>query len=95
MKVRFEMIRLLPTFLLVVLTSVAALAQAAPERIELTDFRKLQAAKTVLVVDVRDAYSFASGHIPGAINIPLGEEEQAAHFNKLKAEKRPIVTYCA
>jgi rhodanese-related sulfurtransferase len=49
----------------------------------------------VLVVDVRDAQSYANGHIAGAINIPLGDEEQAAHLTRLKAEKRPIVAYCA
>jgi rhodanese-related sulfurtransferase len=80
---------------LVVLTSAALIGQLAPERIDLAEFRKLHAAKKVLVVDVRDGQSFADGHIPGAINIPLGEHEQAAHLKKLKAEKRAIVTYCA
>ncbi len=47
------------------------------------------------MVDVRDDQSFAGGHIPGAINVPLGEEERVEHFYRLKAEKRPIVTYCA
>ena len=79
-----------------VVAAVSALAaQHAPGRIEIDEFRKLHAAKKVLVVDVRDDQSFAGGHIPGAINIPLGDEEQAVHFNRLKAEKRPIVTYCA
>ena len=62
---------------------------------ELAEFQKLHAAGKILVVDVRDEQSFDSGHIPGAINVPLGEEEQARYFNRLKAEKRPIVTYCA
>lgn len=75
--------------------AVAAAAQYAPGRIEIDDFRKLHAAGKMLVVDVRDEGSFASGHIPGSINVPLGEHEQARHFNRLKAEKRPIVTYCA
>jgi phage shock protein E len=80
---------------LVVIAILGPLAQVPLQRIELEEFRKLHAAKKVLVVDVRDAQSYANGHIAGAINIPLGDEEQAAHFNKLKAEKRPIVTYCA
>lgn len=77
------------------LVTAAIAAQQAPGRMELPEFQKLHAAKKVLVVDVRDSQSFANGHIPGAINVPLGDEEQAAHFNRLKAEKRPIVTYCA
>jgi rhodanese-related sulfurtransferase len=76
-------------------TAAAAAAQYAPGRIEIDEFRKLHAAGKVLVVDVRDDQSFQNGHIPGSINIPLGEHERAEHFNKLKIEKRPIVTYCA
>lgn len=72
--------------------AVPAVAQEA-ERIELADFQKLHAEKKVLVVDVRDEGSFESGHIPGAINIPLGTEDR--RLLPLKTEKRPIVTYCA
>jgi rhodanese-related sulfurtransferase len=79
----------------VIAIAAAALAAQSTDRIDLDLFQKLHAAQKVLVVDVRDPQSFANGHIPGAINIPLGEEEQAAHVAKLKAEKRPIVTYCA
>ena len=87
--------RIIPVLALVVLVAAAASAQQAAGRIEIDEFRKLHAAKKVLVVDVRDPQSFASGHIPGAINIPLGEQEQAAHVKRLRSEKRPIVTYCA
>lgn len=83
------------TCIALVAAAVTLGAQRAPGRIEIAEFQKLHAAKKVLVVDVRDDQLFAGGHIPGAVNIPLGDEEQAAHFNRLKAEKRPIVTYCA
>lgn len=75
------------------LTSVAAVAAEQPERIDFATFQKLHAADKVLVVDVRDEDSFAAGHIPGSINIPLGTEDR--RLNRLKTEKRPIVTYCA
>ena len=77
------------------LAPALAAAQYAPGRMEIEEFRKLHAAGKVLVVDVRDEQSFRNGHIPGSINVPLGEHERAEHFNLLKAEKRPIVTYCA
>jgi rhodanese-related sulfurtransferase len=32
-------------------------------------------AKNITIVDVRDAQSFAQGHIPGAINIPYDKHE--------------------
>lgn len=80
---------------LVAAAGSAVVAQYAPARMDIDEFLKLHAEKKILVVDVRDDESFARGHIPGAINVPLGEEERAEHFNRLKAEKRPIVTYCA
>lgn len=79
---------------LVAAASLAA-AQYMPGRIGIDEFMRLHAAKKVLVVDVRDATSFASGHIPGSINIPLGDEERAEHVRTLREEKRPVVTYCA
>jgi rhodanese-related sulfurtransferase len=83
------------TLVLAAVSAASSFAQAAP-RIPLDELRKLHASGAALVVDVRDAQSFANGHIPGAINIPLGTEQQPEHRGKLKAAgKRPIVTYCA
>jgi rhodanese-related sulfurtransferase len=78
----------------VVLACAAAVAAQEPaQRIEFAEFEKLNAAGKVLVVDVRDEQSFANGHIPGAINIPLGTEDK--RLNRLKTDGRPIVTYCS
>ncbi len=66
---------------------------AGAPRISQADFKKAFDAGTVLVIDVRDAQAYASGHIPGAISIPL--DQIAAHAQELKGEKRPIVTYCS
>lgn len=92
---RGRMKRLMLTCGIALAATLAAAAQGAPGRIEIDEFRKVHGAKKVLVVDVRDPQSFANGHIPGAINVPLGQEEQAAHAKTLRAGKRPIVTYCA
>ena len=85
--------RVLPMTIFVAAIAAAAAAQYAAGRMELAEFQKLHAGGKILVVDVRDPGSFNNGHIPGAINVPLGTEEQ--HVARLKAEKRPIVTYCA
>ncbi|WP_019243848.1 MULTISPECIES: sulfurtransferase TusA family protein [Bacillus] len=37
---------------------------------------KLQADKSIVVVDVRESAEFAFNHIPGAVSIPLGELDQ-------------------
>ncbi len=45
----------------------------------------------VSVVDVRPPEEYESGHLPGAINIPLAELER--HLNELKPDQE-IVAYC-
>lgn len=62
-------------------------------RITLAEFKKLHDAHDVVVVDVRDAAAFKAGHIPGALSIPL--DQVTARVEQLKAENKPIVTYCA
>ncbi|OFW09102.1 MAG: hypothetical protein A3H96_11920 [Acidobacteria bacterium RIFCSPLOWO2_02_FULL_67_36] len=62
-------------------------------RIEWTAFKKLYDAKSVVVVDVRDAISYESGHIPRARLIPYDQVEK--RVAELKKIKQPIVLYCA
>src|ERR1700687_5288174 len=40
-------------------------------RISQQDFKRLFAAKNVVVVDTRNADEFARGHMPGAVLLPL------------------------
>jgi 3-mercaptopyruvate sulfurtransferase SseA len=62
-------------------------------RIALEAFKKDRDAARLFVVDVRGAQAYASGHIPGAVSIPLGTLSD--HLAELKATKKPIVAYCA
>ena len=55
------------------------------------DARKLAAAGARLL-DVRTPGEYASGHLPGAINIPV--QELAARLNEAGAKNQPIVVYC-
>ncbi len=45
----------------------------------------------VTVLDVRPAEEYQSGHVPGAINVPLSELEK--HLDKLDSEQE-VVAYC-
>jgi phage shock protein E len=45
-----------------------------------------------LLLDVRTAAEFSSGHLPGATNIPLGE--LGSRLKKLEPKDRAIVVYC-
>ena len=69
-------------------------------RISQAEFKKLIAAKNVVIVDTRVAEVFAAGHIPGALLLPLEgamtwPEEYEKTVAKLIATKKPVVTYCA
>lgn len=62
-------------------------------RISVDEFKKLLAAGAVTTVDVREPDSFAGGHIPGAVSIPL--ESVASSVEQLRKLGKPIVTYCS
>lgn len=66
---------------------------AAVPRISVAELKKAMDQGQVLVVDVRDASSFAAGHIPGSVLVL--PEEVARKAAELKASKKAIVTYCA
>ncbi len=54
---------------------------------------RLQSGEKVLVVDVRTPAEFASGHLPGAINLPhaniTGDEEVLRQW-----KEQPVMLYC-
>ncbi len=56
------------------------------------DARKL-VAEGALLLDVRSPGEFAAGHLPGALNIPVGDLGRRA--GELGAKDRPLVVYCA
>ena len=49
-------------------------------------------ADGALLVDVRSPAEFARGHLPGAVNLPIGEVEE--RYGELPAD-RPLVLYCS
>jgi rhodanese-related sulfurtransferase len=64
-------------------------------RLKLEEFRGRHAAGSVLVVDVRDEFVFKAGHIPGAMNVPLGDIDRRAGEIRARAGGRRVVTYCS
>jgi rhodanese-related sulfurtransferase len=54
---------------------------------------QLMNRENALVLDVRDAASYASGHILGARNVPLADlEKRIGELDKFKA--RPVIVMC-
>jgi rhodanese-related sulfurtransferase len=70
-------------------------------RITQGEFKKLFAAKNVIIVDTRSEDQFPLGHIPGAVKLPLEgrltwpESYEKSVVATLLATKKPVVAYCA
>lgn len=62
-------------------------------RVERAELQRLLDAAGVTVVDVRSPGEFRTGHIPGAVLVPLDAIIRRAP--ELRAAGRPIVTYCS
>jgi predicted methyltransferase len=62
-------------------------------RVSLEDFLGLVSKGAVTIVDVRGEDSFAAGHIPGAVSIPLDSVE--GNIERLRSSGKPVVTYCS
>ncbi|HVZ57874.1 MAG TPA: rhodanese-like domain-containing protein [Chitinophagaceae bacterium] len=56
-----------------------------------TDFRVL-VEQGAVIVDVRSAAEFRSGHIKGAINVPL--QDLKSQVSSLKKLNKPVITCC-
>lgn len=52
----------------------------------------LLADPNVTIIDVREPFEFSMGHVPGALNIPLGYI--SSKVEELKELTGPIVLYC-
>jgi len=92
--------RYVVAFMAAVLLAAAPSAQIDAPRISQQDFKKLIAAKNVVIVDTRVADVFELGHIPGAVQLPLEGrltwlESYEKTVSMLIASKKPVVTYCA
>jgi len=44
------------------------------------------------LVDVRASFEFASGHLPGAVNVPVQQIQQ--RLQELEPKDKPIIVYC-
>ncbi len=60
--------------------------------IPVTDFSEVMKTGAI-IVDVRSAQEYQSGHIKGSVNIPL--DKLVHNFSKLKDKNKPIITCCA
>jgi rhodanese-related sulfurtransferase len=65
-----------------------------PTHISATDLaRQIKSGTAPVIVDVRSAYEYRTGHIPGAIHMPFWQSFFLAN-NLTASGDRPVVVYC-
>jgi rhodanese-related sulfurtransferase len=66
-----------------------------PVEISLQAVKLFADASGAVIIDAREDYEFADGHIPGAINMPYDEvSAEPERLANLDAGGRPIIVYC-
>jgi 3-mercaptopyruvate sulfurtransferase SseA len=85
--------------LLVILSACASQTPQIPQtedevpRVTVEDAKSAVESSGAIIVDVRSAESYATGHVAGAISIPLDEFEN--NIDNLALDKEQwIITYC-
>jgi rhodanese-related sulfurtransferase len=68
------------------------LSRFGQPQIDVTELDARLAAGTVRLLDVREEHEFRSGHVPGAVHVPL--KKLAERVPKLKRDK-PYAVICA
>lgn len=83
--------KLLTIAFALVASAVTVMAAEFPD-ISIADLKQAIASKSVTVIDVNGAASYANGHVPGAVDFSSSKEDLAA---KLPADKNAlVVAYC-
>jgi len=63
--------------------------------VSLDELRTIIKTKSAVIIDARSPMQYDFGHIPGAINIPLGSDELAALIEQHDLREKPLITYCS
>ena len=74
-------------------TTRPSVVEKSVEKIDVTTFDALRSASDTLVLDVRTPDEFASGHVPGAVNVPYSKAGFDASIATLDKSKTYLV-YC-
>lgn len=77
--------------------STPARATALNRRVDVgvDDLKAAKEAGTIVLLDVRSPAEFADGHVPGAVNVPLGQLQPSHEAWSSLAEGATVYTICA
>ena len=75
-------------------TAPAGDKPAKVNKVSVEEFDKLRSEKDVVLLDVRTPEEFEAGHLPGAMNLPIADEEFDEKLADLDKDKTYLV-HCA
>ena len=88
--------RILPILcsVLMMLTACGAASSDAYQKISQEEAKEMMDAGEVLILDVREQDEYDSGHIPGAVLLPVGSIDEASAAAVIPEKETVVLVYC-
>ena len=92
--------RILPLFLLLLLltgcggTASNASSEDGYQQISQEEAKEMMDTKEVIILDVREQDEYDSGHIPGAVLLPVGTIDEETAAEVIPEKNSTVLIYC-
>ena len=92
--------RILPLFLLLLLltgcggTASNASSESSYQQISQEEAKEMMDTQDVIILDVREQDEYDSGHIPGAVLLPVGTIEEETAAEVIPEKDSTVLVYC-
>ena len=93
--------RILPLFLLLLLlltgcggTTSNASSESSYQQISQEEAKEMMDAQEVIILDVREQDEYDSGHIPGAVLLPVGTIDEETAAEVIPEKDSTVLVYC-
>ena len=80
--------------LLLLLTGCGGNASGAYQQITQEAAKEMMDTQEVIVLDVREQDEYDSGHIPGAVLLPVGTSDEATAAEVIPEKDSTVLVYC-
>mgnify|MGYP002643617719 FL=1 len=93
--------RILPSFLLLLLlltgcggTASNASSESSYQQISQEEAKEMMDTQDVIILDVREQDEYDSGHIPGAVLLPVGTIDEETAAEVIPEKDSTVLVYC-